>query len=261
MKKLLIIFSLCIILAACGDCAGNDSAGCGTEPGSATDDNDNNNDDGDGDGTPSDNIVSPAIGLWLGESETALGSSVLLAGIIDSQGRLRFMSLESDYDITASITLENDSFNTPTGAYYLDNQYDSEVTIIGDVITDTLSGEIRNSQFLLTYSLSRLDESDDQPSIGAVSGNYAADSMSIGIDIDGVVTGSDSRGCLLTGQMSIPDRKHNTYDLSLTVENCEEFSGSYSGLAAKVTIEGNSGLLFSLDGGIYVMSDYLLKSD
>jgi hypothetical protein len=45
----------------------------------------------------------------------------------------------------------------------------------------------------------------------------------------GQLTGSDSRGCVFNGNVSVPDATHNLYQISATVTSCGILNGSYQG--------------------------------
>ena len=63
------------------------------------------------------------------------------------------------------------------------------------------------------------------------------------VDYDGFISGSDSSGCVYSGQVSTPDRDKNLYRVSVTAEACHrseaaKVEGFYTGFA--VLVDGNA---------------------
>ena len=79
-------------------------------------------------------------------------------------------------------------------------------------------------------------------------------SATITIDGNGLISGSDTDGCLYDGQATIPDAAFNTYSLSFDIANCGIFNGLYNGLAV---LDDNNvqddTLVLSADNGVVAM--------
>ncbi|WP_051987319.1 hypothetical protein [Glaciecola punicea] len=89
-----------------------------------------------------------------------------------------------------------------------------------------------------SYSFTKEEFSSNGASFDDFSGNYASllDDAQISFDSDGVINGLDTEGCLYGGQVSIPDSNTNIYSLSITVDNCDVFNGTFGGLATLVPL-------------------------
>jgi CRISPR-associated protein Csb1 len=63
--------------------------------------------------------------------------------------------------------------------------------------------------------------------------SYTEPGYSISIDVDdqGEINGSDSDGCVFFGVASVLDPEHNTYGIDIDVTNCGPMNDTYSGLA------------------------------
>jgi hypothetical protein len=63
--------------------------------------------------------------------------------------------------------------------------------------------------------------------------SYTEPGYSISIDVDdqGEINGSDSDGCVFFGVASVLDPEHNTYGIDIDVTNCGPVNDTYSGLA------------------------------
>jgi hypothetical protein len=53
--------------------------------------------------------------------------------------------------------------------------------------------------------------------------------MTMSIATDGVITASDTRGCVINGAVTVPDATHNLYQLDATVTSCGVLNGTYQG--------------------------------
>lgn len=72
---------------------------------------------------------------------------------------------------------------------------------------------------------------------GTFSMNVSGSTTTITIAADGVLTGSDTSGCVYNGQLTIPDTDYNVFEVSFTASNCggadgELRDGQYTGLGA-----------------------------
>lgn len=85
--------------------------------------------------------------------------------------------------------------------------------------------------------------SDITISLADISGTYMSNTpgsitTSITVDLDGSVSGSDERGCVFNGTLSIPDNSVNTFQVIFSASNCnstdeasaEQANGEYAAL-------------------------------
>jgi hypothetical protein len=56
--------------------------------------------------------------------------------------------------------------------------------------------------------------------------------MTMTLSVNGQLSASDSRGCLINGSVGVPDATHNMYNLNATVTSCGSLDGTYSGMGA-----------------------------
>lgn len=71
-------------------------------------------------------------------------------------------------------------------------------------------------------------------SLGALAGVYSRSTssgytMTITIHADGQLSGGDSRGCVVSGTVDVPDAHHNRYGIHATVTSCGTLDGRYEG--------------------------------
>jgi len=108
------------------------------------------------------------------------------------------------------------------------------------------------------------DQSNEGASLDTVKGNYSTidAETSIAIDIDGLLSGSDTNGCQYNGNVTVPDSSVNVYKLILEVSSCGIFNSTYTGLAAYTQLFDDSpqkGFLFQVDNGVYSVTDFIIK--
>jgi hypothetical protein len=56
--------------------------------------------------------------------------------------------------------------------------------------------------------------------------------MTMAIDAHGLISGSDSKGCIFDGTVTVPDPPHNMYGIDAHVSSCGTHDGQYSGAGA-----------------------------
>ncbi len=116
----------------------------------------------------------------------------------------------------------------------------SSVDIDGSVSTaDSLSASFTtqggSAQIELNYRASYEEGSSLDLTAGVWSFGEAflgggAYTVTLDIDADGKLFGSDSDGCVFSGGVSIIDYRYNVYRAVVRIDNCGNFDGDYSGL-------------------------------
>lgn len=106
-------------------------------------------------------------------------------------------------------------------------------------VTGTALSSLGTAPFLWQYQA----QAYEIPSSFAVlAGNYAYNvgtiDVSINIDSNGVVTGTDSDGCSLNGRFTIPDRSKNAYSLTATNQCPGMPLQSFTGVATYLNQDG-----------------------
>ena len=74
-------------------------------------------------------------------------------------------------------------------------------------------------------------------SLGTVAGVYTRSTsngyaMTMTIHADGQFTASDTRGCVISGTVAVPDVLHNMYGIDATASSCGSLDGHYQGMDA-----------------------------
>jgi hypothetical protein len=183
-----------------------------------------------------------AQGIWVG-TDSESGSQ--LVGIIDSAGAADFIRIADNTQYAGTINVSGSALTIPLnvnaqlGTHFPDNAISGTGTLSATVVTATsLNGPLTfttsaNSSINSTWSLTFSTLYKNASSLSAISGNYADDSTgdpltgtTLSISGSGVVNGqSASTGCVLNGQLTVPNTSYNAYAVSYTLENC---TGSYT---------------------------------
>lgn len=121
------------------------------------------------------------------------------------------------------------------------------------VVTGELTGTIEERSVVTGAALSSLGTATFQwqyqraayespASLALLAGNYQYQvgfiTVTIAIDSNGVVTGTDSEGCTLNGRFSIPDRSKNAYTLTATNQCPGAPLQNLTGVAAYLNQDG-----------------------
>lgn len=174
-----------------------------------------------------------ATGVWEGTvTESGVGTYAVTGLITGSQ--LRVFSLHGGpvFAGTFSITYDN---LTATTTHYTDAIATASGSLTATVATrNWISGAYTladgdSASLDLTYA--PLTSRDSSLSVTdanwfVTDGIY---SMSLAIDATGAISGSDSDGCVYTGQVNIIDPHINIYGIAITASSCGAANGTYSG--------------------------------
>jgi len=210
----------------------------------------------------SNNVVTPSLndtpgGIWRGSVTTKTGTFPSI-GLISESGDLRFITQGSD-QTSGTVTVSGNNFTANLRSYVPFGFFTFTPPVHGSATgsinkRSALSGNISlHDSAISTFSFNYDSLYERDSSLSAISGNYsmsdgAGYTVTYSIDAAGVFTGSDTRGCMVNGNIEILDKDFNMYKASVIVTNCGETNGHYSGLAALADgVSQNDTLLFSME--------------
>lgn len=106
----------------------------------------------------------------------------------------------------------------------------------------TTSGRYSGSGDAGTFNMSLSPMWERAASLGAAAGVYTRSTsngyaMTMTIHADGQLSASDSRGCVISGTIAVPDALHNLYGIDATVSSCGSLDGRYRGMGTLVDAE------------------------
>lgn len=149
---------------------------------------------------------------------------------------MRFVSLDANAAYAGLGSINGNDFTAETTGYDLDSgvNWTSEITgtiRTGESISATYSGNGQTGTVELEYDpLSDRGSSFDRiADIWSVTDGL--NTLTLTVDVDGRIDGSDTDGCVYSGSISIPDADVNIYSMELEVSSCGEDDGAYGGFA------------------------------
>jgi len=189
--------------------------------------------------------VNPAIvaGLWSGTGCCIKSDSFPVSGIRSDSGDYRFLLLGTHYVGKAGIGQTEYAICSSCLAGALETDPNDfkllavtqRVSARASIRAPDLTPQPVTVEFTVPY-----DESFERPSSAAtVQGIYTTNlgtgyTLTIAIDAIGQVTGNDTNGCNLDGQVSTSHPTVNYYDVVLDVRTCGNSNGRYKGNAALI---------------------------
>lgn len=206
MKKLVFcLFSAVFLLAGCGGGGGGSDSGSAAPP-------------------------AMTAGSWVGTASDSFGTYDVFA-VISPDGKFHMLSLTDGTQYAGSIAGNQGSFR----AYFTD----------GDVEDGSFSFASSGDNFSGTYSLGGINgtaslayvpELEGAAALSTIQGTWlqqasATDWIEVSIADTGTVTGQDSSGCTISGNVTIPDEQVNVYRISLGLSTCGAMDGNYTGVA------------------------------
>jgi len=251
--RFLVPLFAAVLLAGC---VGGGESGVGLEEINANNGSLNTN------ATTSATVTTPSPndtpgGIWRGSVTTGAGTFASI-GLVNEAGDLRFITPGSD-QTSGTFTVSGNLFTANLRSYVPFGFFTFTPPVHGSATgsinkRSALSGTISlhdSATSTFSFNYDSLYERDS--SLSAISGNYsksdgAGYTVTYSIDAAGVFTGSDTRGCMVNGNVEILDKDFNMYKASVIVTNCGETNGHYSGLAALADgVSQNDTLLFSME--------------
>ena len=141
----------------------------------------------------------------------------------------------------------------------------STITLDGDVserdgIFGTYVGDDDQGRFAFSYESLYEDGSSLDLLSGIWSFNQASAgggiyTITIDLDADGQLFGSDTAGCVFSGRMGIIDDRYSSYRVAVSVSSCGEVDGDYSGLAFNAPVASGSRLYIGADNGFFAFAN------
>ena len=224
---------------------------------------------GGGDSTPATTLPTTnadPTGVWEGTvTENGVGTFDLTGIVVGNQ--LRFISDTAGVIYVGTISVSGTSFTATTTSYAIGGTVFATSNLTGTVGTkSTISGTFSSStgstgSFSLTYDT----VTDKGSSLAITDGNWTETSggstTTVSIDSTGLLTGSDTDGCVYLGSVSIIDSSSNIYNLSFSASSCGLFNGTYAGYAViSDTVTTNDTFNFVVNNSNYIIINNLTRT-
>lgn len=223
MKTRTLIFAIAgaLTVAACGGGGSGDS-----DPTSQ--------DDG---GTTGSSKTTP--GVWQGTVTSPTTGAASVIGLTTTSGHSVWMTTDGrvwsgPLPMTGTQMNANMAGYMYPGRQFPDGSNYDTWSMMGSYANGTWSGRLNGAGDGVTYSFSMHPDHDQPASLDLLAGTYTRTTsigytMTMSVTQGGQLTGSDSRGCVFNGSVSIPDPMHNLYQIDATVTSCGILDGSYQG--------------------------------
>ena len=217
----------------------------------------------------------PAEGIWRGRIEVWMGTYLFaiypLSGLVAADGEAYFQV--GSAQLWAGTVLASESgVRTSLTTYWrsadggLGGSNDAQVSsahsnlVFSDATSRTsLTGRYTAAPFAICEDFElQFDDGYLRPaSLASIAGVYSAAkedgyALTVTIHSDGQLDGSDTRGCVLYGNVTIPDSTKNIYRAAVATSSCETLNGSFEGLMYQQDFaepDDNASLVMLLSNG------------
>lgn len=228
-----LFLAACLLLGACGG-GGSSSGVIGVVP------------------------VAVATGVWQGTiTENGVGTFDVTGLIYENE--LRFISVDAGVLYEGTITVSGSGF-TATTNIAIDGGVISTSTLTGSISTaSSITGTFTSSNgasgsFALTYDPLTTRGASLATTDAIWSATDGLYTISVAIDANGLLTGSDTDGCVFNGAVAVLDPAVNIYGISLTASFCGPFDGAYDGYGVVGdTLVANDTLTFVVSNAGYII--------
>lgn len=248
------IFVLFLVLMAAA-CGGDDGGGSSVPPPAPEPD------------------MSPG-GIWYGTAQSDFSGTTDVVGLVTEAGQGIIIELDTASMYTTSLSVDGAQYSGELRGYaapgyvFPDGSTLATGSMEGDIEErNRLSGSFTlagsGGSFDLHYDR---DSYEQTASLAIATGTWGYQlssgySVSVGINANGQLFGSDSDGCQFNGSISIPDGDYNAYAIQITVSSCPGVNGDYSGLGMILhdpDIDADY-ILFGLATGQQAFVDYFYR--
>lgn len=175
-------------------------------------------------------------GAFYSQFEFGNGSSGQAVTLLSPSGRVVTLFGVNNISVSRIEMGEDGKFSDPaTDIYYDQGWVQEEGVIQGQAVSRKViqgTAESKAGDFRSSFRLEREDVLSDQGAsltyIDRTFFHQNSDTLSTTVTIaaDGSVTGSDTTGCVIAGDVTIPDEQVNVYEVALELSRCGAASGT-----------------------------------
>lgn len=223
--NLLTMLAASAMLAGCG--GGGGSADPGTAPslgpGSST-----------GDGS-----TKPTAGVWQGTITSSTTGTARVMGLTGTSGPGIWMATDGRV-WTGQVPMSGTQMTATMAAYmypgrqFPDGSNHGPWSMTGAYANGAWSGQFSGTGDSATFQFSMHPAFERPASLDQLASTYTRTTsigytMTLSVTQGGQLTGSDSRGCVFNGSVTVPDPSHNLYQLDVVATSCGILNGTYAG--------------------------------
>lgn len=178
-------------------------------------------------------------GVWQGTLVSPTTGSASLVGLTDTSGHSVWMTTDGRVwagQMPATGTQFDGSMTgyMYPGSRFADGSNYGMWSMMARYADNAWSGQMDGSGDRAAFSVAMHPAYNRPASLDLLAGTYTR-TTSIGYTLtlsftkSGQMTGSDSRGCVFGGNVTVPDAAHDLYQVTATVSSCGILDGNYSG--------------------------------
>lgn len=176
------------------------------------------------------------IGVWFGQATTVDGGQENVVIAVSPEGKAAMFSEASRDTLIAHGSTSENTFTSDDAMLYPGANMTRHGSMQATAIGDSLDGSATVSGSILDFSATKVSSTDDV-SLTDIAGNYTSSwandshTRSFAIDIDGIISGSDTNGCLYSGAVEPINGASALFNVTVKANVCfEDFE--YEGLLA-----------------------------
>ena len=161
--------------------------------------------------------------------------------VIANTGEARFLFIQQNIQFVGNVNVKGGKLTASLKPFSGGDALDSIVELNGVVVTkDNIQGDYTWGEdfgrFVLNYSplyeqSSSLSKLEGMWTFNEASSGGTIFTITITVDPDGTLFGSNTEGCIYNGKFGIIDSRYNVYSMSIELSLCGDLNGEYEGLA------------------------------
>lgn len=191
-----------------------------------------------GSSNDNDSVIRPnsVLGVWFGQTSTVEDGQEEVVIAVSSEGKTIVFSQASRDTLIAHGDISEDTFTSDDTMLYPGEGMTKHGTMQLTANGDSLEGSATVSGLTLDFSANKVSATEDVSLID-IAGNYASSwsggayTRSFAIDNEGMISGSDTNGCVYSGSVEQISGINSLFDITIKAETCfEDFE--YKGLLA-----------------------------
>ena len=178
-------------------------------------------------------------GVWQGTVTSPTTGNSSVVGLTNSSGHSVWMTTDGRV-WTGQMPMTGTQFNANMTGYmypgsrFPDGSNYGPWSMMANYANGTWSGQFNGTGDNTTLSFSMHPAYNRPASVDRLAGTYTRTTsigytMTLSFTQAGQLTGSDSRGCVFNGTVTVPDSTHNLYQIAATVTSCGILNGNYDG--------------------------------
>jgi hypothetical protein len=188
--------------------------------------------------------AAATAGLWKGTiNSTSTSQSSTVMALVGTDGHSVWMTTDGRV-FDGSMPVTGDHFVAQMTDHMDDSGHFPDGTNFGpgsmtvdSHTSDMMGGHFSGNGDAGTFNMTRSPMWDRPASLGTAAGTYTRTTsngyaMTMTISANGQLTASDTRGCVVSGTVHVPDAAHNLYSMDATVTSCGSLDGTYHGMGS-----------------------------